>query len=446
MIVAGLSLVGLLATTSLILSQEATQGPVGEDAAALPVVSRVGAEFWANTIRKNYQEEPTVAALSNGNFVIAWRDDSETAPDKDVGAIRARLFTPAGVPLANEFIVNSQTRFNQFTPKVASYAGGFVIVFVDDSMTGADASGYAISGRRFTNAGAPIGNQFTVNQVSQWSQDDPAISSIPGGGFIASWDDWSGTNGDGGGNEPAVRGAMYNAAGGRIGPDTRYNTTVKNNQSQSAVAGLPGGGAVAVWMDISQIIPGDLGSVIRGQLIGSDGHLKGNEFVVNTNLAQSQLLPAVASLTKGNYVVIWKCEYYCTNSTQEYELHGQIWSSVTGKKIGGEFIVPATLGYPSKQQAAVAGFPNGRFIVTWTDFSATAPDFSQSGIRAQIYGPNGGRIGGAFGVNRVTANTQEDPAIAILKNGDFVIAWSDWSDTRVDQSPNIRGQVFHVNR
>lgn len=436
----GVSLLGVLSTTTAATSQDAAQ--------AVPLVSRVGAEFRANSITKYYQEQPTVAALSNGNFVVAWRDDSGTAPDKDVGAIRARLFTPDGLPVAKEFIVNSQTRFDQFTPKAAAYAGGFVIIFGDDSMTGADASGYAISGRRFTNAGAPIGNQFTVNQVSKSNQYNPAISSIPGGGFIASWDDWSGTNGDGDGNEPAVRGTVYNANGGRVAPDTRYNTTTKNNQSQSAVAGLSTGDSVAVWMDVSQIIPEDtdFGSVIRGQLIGANGHLKGPEFVVNTNLKKSQLLPAVAGLKNGNYVVVWKCEFYCTNDTQEYELHGQIWSSTTAKKIGGEFIVPATLGYPSYQQAAVVGFPNGRFMVVWTDFSATAPDYSESAIRAQIYQSNGVRLGLPFVVNLVKANAQEDPAVAILKNGNFVVVWSDWSDTRADQSPNIRGQVFHVNR
>jgi hypothetical protein len=200
-------------------------------------------------------------------------------------------------------------------------------------------------------------------------------------------------------------------------------------------------------MDISQTIPDpDQGSVIRGQLIGANGHLKGGEFVVNTNLVKSQLLPAVASIGNGQYVVVWKCQYYCTNSTQEYELHGQIWSSTTGKKVGGEFIVPATLGYQSYQEAAIAGFPNGRFIVVWADASNTAPDFSGSGIRAQIYQPNGKKIGPVLGINKVTAGDQLEPAVAILTNGDFVVVWTDWSDTTTDQSPNVRGQVFHVLR
>lgn len=411
------------------------------------VVSRVGKEFWANSIHLNYQYQPTVAALSNGNFVVAWTDSSYTKPDTASDTIRARLFTPGGVPIAKEFMVPDQYRLDQFTPKAAGYTGGFVIIWGDSSGTGSDTSGHAVSGRRFANDGTAAAGQFTVNLVSQWDQDDPAISSIPGGGFAASWDDWSGTNGDGGGNEPAVRGALFGANGKRIGNEFRANTTVQNQQYQSGIAGLPNGGAVVVWTDLSQTIPQDTdqGSVIRGQLIGANGALSGNEFVVNTNLAQSQLYPVVASLNNGTYVVIWKCEYYCTNSNREYEYHGQIWSTA-GKKIGGEFIVPATGGYPSEPEIAVAGFPNGRFVVVWADFAADKYDYSQSGIRGQLYMPNGTPLGNTLFVNKVTANTQDEPAVAVLENNDFVVAWTDWSDTRVNQSPNVRGQVFHVNR
>ena len=148
---------------------------LGQGTAAGPLVSRVGKEFWVNSIRKNYQWQPSISALSNGNFAVAWADSSYTKPDTDAGAVRVRLFTPGGVAVAKEFLVNTEYRQDQYTPKVAGYTGGFVVIWGDSSATGSDASGHAVSGRRFGNDGTPAGMQTTVNLVSQWDQDDPAL-------------------------------------------------------------------------------------------------------------------------------------------------------------------------------------------------------------------------------------------------------------------------------
>ncbi|MDQ7076633.1 MAG: hypothetical protein Q9M45_02115 [Robiginitomaculum sp.] len=51
-----------------------------------------GNEFLVNTTVTNTQSQPSVAALSNGNVTIAWRDDSATGGDTSGAAVRADIF------------------------------------------------------------------------------------------------------------------------------------------------------------------------------------------------------------------------------------------------------------------------------------------------------------------------------------------------------------------
>ena len=57
-----------------------------------------------------------MAALSNDGFVVAWQDDSATAPDVYGAAVRARLVSATGSPLAKGFLVNRLTASPQRAP------------------------------------------------------------------------------------------------------------------------------------------------------------------------------------------------------------------------------------------------------------------------------------------------------------------------------------------
>ncbi|MGO4706722.1 cadherin domain-containing protein [Microvirga sp. 2MCAF38] len=89
------------------------------------------------------------------------------------------------------------------------------------------------------------------------------------------------------------------------GSSFTLNSTTTSIQHNSKVAALRDGGFVAVWEDLS-VSGGDTsGRAIRGQLFNADGTNRGNEFLVNSTTLGDQVTPTVAVFPDGRFVVAW---------------------------------------------------------------------------------------------------------------------------------------------
>jgi hypothetical protein len=412
---------------------------------AAGVLQRLGEEFAVNTTTKYRQLEPSVAALSDGGFAVVWTDESHLPPDTSGSSgIRGRVYSAAGAPRAKDFPVNRGTYLTQFQPAATGLkGGGFVAIWTDNGQNGVeDTSGYAVRGQRFTSAGAKAGGQFTVNRISKNDQYWPAIGRLANGGFAAAWDDGSYT-----GTDPNtyhdVRGQAFTAAGGRNGQEFRANTTTYTNQNYPAVAGLSTGNFVVTWDDISQTAPPSSGNQIRAQVFSPSGGKIGKELLVNSTPDWTQRYSAAAGLANGRFVVAWEDGSHSING--DYNIRAQIMTSAGGK-VGPELIMGHSQG-GSQEQAAVAGFPNGRFVVVWTDENARTDDPSGSAVRAQVFAPDGRKLGAEFRVNRRTVGDQSEPSVAVLNARDFVVVWTDGSGQAPDlDRPGIRGQRFRLTQ
>ncbi len=402
--------------------------------------TRVGSEFQANATTLFQQDQPSVAALSNGQFVVAWRDQSAAAPDTSGKAVRARRFFHPGAPAAAEFVVNTTKAQNQEQPSVGRILNnGFVVAWADDRGAGADKSGYAVRGQRFTNAGARLHGEFQLNQFAAGDQDHPAIAPIANGGFAGVWKSGPTTG--------TIRGRAYTAAGARNGDEFRANaaaTDAAGVAREPAVAEL-GSGFVVAFTDLGPRGGGSRGSLdIMAQRFSAQGVKLGARIIVNTTLADIQQTPSVAGVGKDKYVVVWEDDSRTGTDKSGAAVRGQIVSA--GQETGAQFLVPThTAG--DQHEPAVAAFPNGRFIAVWTDESGSPDDTSGGAVRAQLYSSAGAKIGGEFRVNARTLGDQGEPAVAVFDNTDFVVVWTDLSFGQPpDQSATgIRGQVFHLN-
>ena len=67
-----------------------------------------------------------VAALPDGNFVVTWY--SQDGGDGSGTLIRARLFNADGMPVGNDFVVNSTTAGDQTDVAVAALPDGHFVV------------------------------------------------------------------------------------------------------------------------------------------------------------------------------------------------------------------------------------------------------------------------------------------------------------------------------
>ena len=147
-------------------------------------------EFVVNTTTSGDQTGPSITALSNGGFIVAWTDYSASGGDTSQAAVRAQVYDPNGLAYGSEILVNTTTSGNQLDPKVIQLAGGnFVVTWADGSASGGDTSGAAVRGQIFTLDGTKVGDEILINNTTARDQYDPDLVARQDGGFDVVWHD-----------------------------------------------------------------------------------------------------------------------------------------------------------------------------------------------------------------------------------------------------------------
>ncbi len=163
--------------------------------------------------------------------------------------------------------------------------------------------------------------------------------------------------------------------------------------------------------------------------------VQGSEFQVNTYTNSAQLRPAVAALADGGFVLTWESFLQDGSSDGVYAQHYDAW----GNAAGGEFRVNTTTT-SFQNDPAIAALADGGFVVTWT---TNSQDGDGRGIYAQRYDASGNSVGSEFQVNTYTTGTQIMSTLAALADGGFVITWS--SDTQDGDFYGLYGQRYDVS-
>ena len=266
--------------------------------------TRVDSEFLVNTQTANFQFLPTITGLADGGFVVTWADQSGTLGDASGYSIKAQLFSAAGARVGGEFLVNTQTVSDQYSPTITGLSGGgFVVTWFDNSGTLGDASGTSIKAQMFNAAGTRVGSEFLVNTQTFEGQLYPTITDLSGGGFVVTWMDYSGTLGDN--SWSSIKAQMYDASGARVGSEFLVNTQTFEEQYIPTITGLSGGGFVVTWFDYSGTLGDVSGTSIKAQMFNAAGTRVGSEFLVNTQTADYQYYPTITGLAGGGFVVTW---------------------------------------------------------------------------------------------------------------------------------------------
>jgi hypothetical protein len=303
----------------------------------MPGASKWGSEFLVNTTTLNLQSSPTVTALPNGQFFVAWTDGSQTGGDTSFAAIRGQLFNASGSKAGGEFLINTTTSGSQQSPiSTVLHDGRFVVVWWDDSKTGGDTSGYALRGQAFNSDGSRSGDEFLINTTAIDNQTQPTITALSDGRFVVAWTDYSKSSDDP--DAFAVRGQVFNANGGKAGGEFLVNTTKADSQLEPAITGLADGRFVITWTDYSRTGGDTSDAAIKGQLFNADGGKAGGEFLVNTTTLNVQLDPSITVLSDGHFVVTWMDGSKTGGDTSGYALRGQVFN-VDGSKFGDQFLV-----------------------------------------------------------------------------------------------------------
>jgi hypothetical protein len=320
-----------------------------------------GNEFQVNSFTANNQFVPRVAMDANGNFAIVWESNGQ---DGNGYGVFCKRYNAAGVPLGNEFQVNTTTANNQGDPFIAmTPTGNFVVVWASELQ---DGSLSGIYGQRFDSAGIPQGGEFPVNTYTTDDQQQPSVSIDASGNFAVAFES---QGQDGSGRGVFVR--RFNALGVPQGIEFQVNTFTTGDQSDTWINMNAGGNFVVVWNSIGQD-NGGLG--VYAQKFSASGVPQGSEFRVNSFTTGDQNYPTVAIESNGDFVVVW--ESFGQDGSGK-GVYGQRYSA-NGNPQGGEFQINAFIAN-DQFNPFVTKYGTGNFIVVWISFG-------QDGFAEGVYG------------------------------------------------------------
>jgi len=145
-----------------------------------------------DTAKSGKVTETAVCYLPYG-YAVAWSDSLATPPDADGTSIRFRRFDLNGVAKDDqEFTLNTSVAGNQHQPAIANRPDGSLLAVWTTQHSTPDAGG-GIRGRRMLSNGIPVGNDFQINTTTIDAQDKPSVSRHTIDSFIVGFMDNSRT-------------------------------------------------------------------------------------------------------------------------------------------------------------------------------------------------------------------------------------------------------------
>lgn len=221
------------------------------------------------------------AFMIDGGFVVTWLD---ARADR---RIRAQRFTSDGSPKGPEIQVNSIEAFHDKLIITNLVGGNYVIGWRNGEAIG----GGRLHLRLFDLEGTPLGDDLRPNE---FASNRPAITFLDNGDFVVARLESTGVDGDTGVGKSIVVLNIFGPNG--LGTD-EFNATSsarRINSDWPALAPLPGQRFIVTWVekrtDNVQTSP-----VIKARVFRRDGSEVGEEFQVNTAMAQHRSFVCVAT-------------------------------------------------------------------------------------------------------------------------------------------------------
>jgi hypothetical protein len=265
-----------------------------------------------STFTSNFQINPVVTTLNDSNVVVVW-GSFDQASSNSLQDVYAKILSPSGQTISNEFLVNQFTTYNQRTPAVAALKnGGFVVTWVSEQERivtpnlGANTGNSLaadlvvpsvdIYSRLYASNGVPQGNEFMVNTDANPCAN-PVVTASSDGGFMVAWDAHDMLNQT---NSLDIYARPFSSAG--VGGTTlRVNSYLYGDQYAPRISAIAGDYLI-VWTSLAQ--DGSREGVF-GQFVHNNGSPVGGEFRVNTTTLNRQMQPVVTSDGLSQFLAVW---------------------------------------------------------------------------------------------------------------------------------------------
>ncbi len=153
-------------------------------------------------------------------------------------------------------------------------------------------------------------------------------------------------------------------------------------------------------------------STVRARRFNGAGVAQGDEAILDTVDGGLVQAPAIACAPEGAYVVAWE-----RRDGDDFDIAAQ------PVRVGGPPVPPIAVNTTTagRQRAAtVCNDAAGNFVVAWQSYGQDGDGY---GIVARRFDAAGAARGGEMPINSTTADSQQHPAIACGRSGDFVVVW-----------------------
>jgi hypothetical protein len=334
-----------------------------------------------------------------------------------VKAPSADRFDNSGIEF-NDRIVNEKGAGDQTRPEIAMDSqGNFVVVWEDDTERKGLRRVYA---RGFYAGGCP---RFSIalTDAESGQSKNPTVAMDSNGHFVAAWEEDK--NGDGT-YQVYVRG--FNADGTVRFPAQKV-TGAAGNQRNPAIAMDSRGNFVTAWQSDKS---GTNKSRVYVNGFKADGTVRFRDRRVGGAASSRQSEPAVAMDPRGNFVTAWKDD---RNKIFQVYICG---FRPNGAVRFAEKPVDTRTG-GQQRNPAVAMEPGGNFATAWQG-DKNGDDVYD--IYARRFKITGFDLARAVTVNGESRGRQAEPAIAMDREGSFVITWED--DVDEDEGYQIYARGF----
>jgi len=327
-----------------------------------PNCGQLGEEFQINTTSSGNQAEPAVAMDAAAGFVVTWQGPGFIEQDRE--DIFAQRFDPNGLPIGEEFLVNSYTADQQRFPCVAVNNDGTFIVIWESSNTPLEGD-KAICGQLYDSNGIEFGAEFLVNAESAVCRY-PDVAADANGNFAVVWMEDKSSN--------SIMAGLFDPNGEPRTDTFKINTSRISSVTRPSIAMDTVGNFVVAWDGDPDLAGMD---DIHARLYDADGTPMGEQFLVNTTTTCAQQYPRAAMNDDGEFVIIWDCRIDPDDENQR-DIFGQRFGSY-GEFIGDEFQIN-TFELSDQRNPAVAISEAGGFVAVW---QSQTQDGSRYGIFAR---------------------------------------------------------------
>jgi len=379
----------------------------------------LGGEFRVNSNLNVNKDWPKIAVAKGGAFQVAWQQPPSSPPSN----IFVRRFSAAGANLGNDTLVNGTIGYNSTYPAIASLnsSGAFVVVW--RSSYGSVTGNNGVTGKLFDSSGGVSVSDFRVDTYTSSTnfRTPPSVSTDSSGNFVVVW----GENRQ----YSTILGQRYASSGAPLGGNFIVfagTTFSPPTFLQNPVVSMASDGSFVVAF--ASVTVGNASNYdLVGQRFNASGAPLGSLFQVNTYTTGAQKDPAIGRDSSGNFVVVWNNQPSMVAGPIAARLYGS-----SGAPIGNEFQVSGAMSYATLP--SVARFPAGDFIVSWTDTTS-------SDVHARFFSGSS-PVGSEFRVNTYTTYNQYKTSVAADSAGNFTVVWVTQQSADSPTVHEIQGQRY----